>query len=249
MIPAEDRWIALGSEGGHVSFAPCDQREMDVLSFAWRELSHVSAERLASGRGLELIYRALSERAGKPDAPPLLAADITSRALNNECDVCIEAVDCFCAILGSIAGNVAMTLGALGGIYIGGGIVPRLGPLFEQSQFPRPLRTEGPPERIPGADPHFPDHGRTAYFSGHRRHPGAKAQARPFRRTRARIGAPGARAHEPIGMQGGRLGAEGAERHAHLADRRNRPEGRREPADRDALLPLDRACRAWPTSN
>jgi glucokinase len=108
---------------------------MDVLSFAWRELSHVSAERLASGRGLELIYRALSERAGKPDAPTLLAADITSRALNNECDVCLEAVDCFCAILGSIAGNVAMTLGALGGIYIGGGIVPRLGPLFEQSQF------------------------------------------------------------------------------------------------------------------
>ncbi|MGK5021655.1 glucokinase [Janthinobacterium lividum] len=135
MIPAEDRWIALGSEGGHVSFAPCDEREMNVLSFAWRELSHVSAERLASGRGLELIYRALSERAGKPDAPPLLAADITSRALNNECDVCLEAVDCFCAILGSIAGNVAMTLGALGGIYIGGGIVPRLGHLFEQSQF------------------------------------------------------------------------------------------------------------------
>jgi glucokinase len=128
MIPAEDRWIALGSEGGHVSFAPCDQREMDVLSFAWRELSHVSAERLASGRGLELIYRALSERAGHPDALPLPAAEITSRALANECDVCRRPVDCFCAILGSIAGNVAMTLGALGGIYIGGGIVPRLGP-------------------------------------------------------------------------------------------------------------------------
>ncbi|CDG83624.1 glucokinase [Janthinobacterium agaricidamnosum] len=135
MIPAEDRWIALGSEGGHVSFAPCDQREMDVLAFAWRELPHVSAERLASGRGLELIYRALSERAGKPDVQPLAAAEITSRALSGECAVCLESIECFCAILGSIAGNVAMTLGALGGIYIGGGIVPRLGPLFAQSQF------------------------------------------------------------------------------------------------------------------
>lgn len=135
MIPSEDRWIALGSEGGHVSFAPCDQREMDVLSFAWRELSHVSAERLLSGRGLELIYRSLSERAGKTGVQPLAAADVTSCALNGTCAICVEAVECFCAIFGSVAGNVAMTLGTLGGIYIGGGIVPRLGPLFAQSQF------------------------------------------------------------------------------------------------------------------
>ncbi|WP_394779820.1 glucokinase [Undibacterium sp.] len=135
MIPAGDRWIALGSEGGHVSFSPCDRREMDVLAFAWREMSHVSAERMASGRGLELIYRALSERAGRTNVTPLAAAEVTSRALNGSCDICSEAVDCFCAILGSIAGNLAMTLGALGGIYIGGGIVPRLGPLLAKSQF------------------------------------------------------------------------------------------------------------------
>ncbi|MES2105420.1 MAG: glucokinase [Pseudomonadota bacterium] len=135
MIPAGDRWIALGSEGGHVSFSPCDRREMDVLAYAWREMSHVSAERMASGRGLELIYRALSERAGKAGVQPLAAAEITSRALNGSCDVCVEAVDCFCAILGSVAGNLAMTLGALGGIYIGGSIVPRLGPLLARSRF------------------------------------------------------------------------------------------------------------------
>ncbi|GGC95659.1 glucokinase [Undibacterium terreum] len=138
MIPAGDRWIALGSEGGHVSFSPCDQREMDVLAFAWREMSrvsHVSAERMASGRGLELIYRALAERAGNTEEPSLPAAEVTSRALNGSCAVAVEAVECFCAILGSIAGNLAMTLGALGGIYIGGGIVPRLGPLLAKSQF------------------------------------------------------------------------------------------------------------------
>ncbi|MES2072442.1 MAG: glucokinase [Pseudomonadota bacterium] len=135
MIPAGDRWTALGSEGGHVSFSPCDRREMDVLAYAWREMSHVSAERMVSGRGLELIYRALSDRAGKTGVQPLAAAEITSRARNGSCDICAEAVDCFCAILGSIAGNLAMTLGALGGIYIGGSIVPRLGPLLAKSQF------------------------------------------------------------------------------------------------------------------
>ena len=135
LVPAGDRWIALGSEGGHVSFAPCDQREMDVLSFAWRELPHVSAERLASGPGLELIYRALSERVGRVNVLPLAAAEVTSRALNGSCPVCVEAVDCFCAILGAIAGNLALTIAALGGVYIGGGIVPRLGPLFARSQF------------------------------------------------------------------------------------------------------------------
>ena len=142
LVPSEDGWTALASEGGHVSFAPCDQREMEVLAFAWREWRHVSAERLLSGRGLELIYRALCERAGAvPQA--LSAADVTTLALADGCALCVEAVDCFCAIFGSVTGNVAMTLGTLGGIYIGGGIVPRLGPLFAQSQFRRRFEDKG----------------------------------------------------------------------------------------------------------
>jgi glucokinase len=143
LIPSEGRWIALGSEGGHVSFSPCDQREMDVLSYAWREMPHVSAERLLSGRGLELIYRALGERASKKQLAPLSASEVTRRAKDGSCVLCIEAVDCFCAIFGSVAGNVAMTLGALGGIHIGGGIVPRLGPLFAQSPFRRRFEDKG----------------------------------------------------------------------------------------------------------
>jgi glucokinase len=143
LIPSEGRWTALGSEGGHVSFAPCDQREMDVLSYAWREMPHVSTERLLSGRGLELIYRALGERVGRNNLVPLSASEVTSRAQDGSCTLCIEAVDCFCAIFGSVAGNVAMTLGALGGIYIGGGIVPRLGPLFAHSPFRRRFEEKG----------------------------------------------------------------------------------------------------------
>lgn len=143
LVPSDDGWTALASEGGHASFAPCDQREMDVLAFAWRELPHVSAERLLSGRGLELIYRALSERAGRPRPEPLSAAEVTTRALAGGCALCVEAVECFCAIFGSVTGNLAMTLGTLGGIYIGGGIVPRLGPLFAQSRFRQRFEAKG----------------------------------------------------------------------------------------------------------
>lgn len=143
MIPTEDRWIALGSEGGHVSFSPCDEREIDVLRFAWREFPHVSAERLLSGMGLELIYRALADRAGKVDAEPLAAAEVTRRALDGSCAICVETVECFCAMLGTVAGNIAITLGALGGIYIGGGIVPRLGPLFAASRFRERFEQKG----------------------------------------------------------------------------------------------------------
>ncbi|MEO6353986.1 MAG: glucokinase [Burkholderiaceae bacterium] len=143
MIPAGERWIALASEGGHVNFSPCDEREIDLLRFAWREFSHVSVERFLSGSGLELIYRALAGRAGKVDAEPLAAAEVTRGALDGSCAICAETVECFCAMLGTVAGNVAITLGALGGMYIGGGIVPRLGHLFAASPFRRRFEQKG----------------------------------------------------------------------------------------------------------
>ncbi len=134
LIPARGGWTALRSEGGHVSFAPVDETEIAILRFAWREFAHVSAERLLSGDGLELIHRALAERAGGP-AEPLAAAEITRRALAGESALCDAVIEAFCSMLGGMAGNVAVTLGALGGVYIGGGIVPRLGERFERSCF------------------------------------------------------------------------------------------------------------------
>ena len=129
VVPAGGgRWIALAGEGGHASFAPVTRDEMRILDALWAEHGHVSAERLLSGPGLEAIHRVLAgER--------LAAADITARALSGSCAACRATVDAFCAILGSVAGNVALTLGATGGMYIGGGIVPRLGPLFHASAF------------------------------------------------------------------------------------------------------------------
>ncbi|WP_229459435.1 glucokinase [Massilia cavernae] len=134
LVPSKGGWEALDSEGGHVSFAPASEREIAVLRFAWREFPHVSAERLMSGSGLVLVYRALAERAGLP-AQAHSPADVIALALSGECAVCAGAVDCFCEMLGTIAGNLAVTLGAIGGIYIGGGIVPRLGSAFDGSGF------------------------------------------------------------------------------------------------------------------
>ncbi len=134
LIPAGDGWVALGTEGGHTSFAPRDEREIAILRHGLSLYPHLSHERLLSGPGLELIHNALRERAGLPTLT-LSAPEITRRALDASCAVCAETLEAFCAILGNVAGNLAVTLGALGGIYIGGGIVPRLGPYFDRSPF------------------------------------------------------------------------------------------------------------------
>ena len=90
-----------------------------------------------SGPGIELIHAALAESAGLTDraTKPLRAPEITRRALAGSDPFCIDALDAFCAILGTAASNLAVTQGAFGGIYIGGGIVPRLGAYFDQSAF------------------------------------------------------------------------------------------------------------------
>jgi glucokinase len=111
-----------------VSFAPANREEAAILDVLWGEYGHVSAERLLSGMGLELIHWACTGQ--RLDAPA-----ITGAAIDGSCTDCRRTVDTFCAILGSVAGNVALTLGATGGMYIGGGIVPRLGRLFAESRF------------------------------------------------------------------------------------------------------------------
>jgi glucokinase len=136
IVPVNGRWAPLASEGGHASFAPCDDTEDALLQALRRSFGHGSAERLLSGAGIELIYRVLSTR-------ELGAAEITRRALDGSDADCVRTVDCFCGVLGSVAGNVALTLGATGGMYIGGGIVPRLGALFARSPFRARFEAKG----------------------------------------------------------------------------------------------------------
>jgi glucokinase len=142
LIPADDRWIALGSEGGHATFSPFDENEDLVTRYARRKFPHVSFERVCAGQGLELIYRAFAERDNVTVADTFTAADVTTRALQGE-PLALETVNCFCAILGTFAGNIAVTLGALGGIYIGGGIVLKLGELFHKSPFRERFESKG----------------------------------------------------------------------------------------------------------
>jgi glucokinase len=143
LVPGADGgWTALRSEGGHVTFAPANETEVAILQFAWREFGHVSAERFLSGAGVELIYRALAHVQGQP-GEPLSAPEISRRALAGECALSNEVLDIFCGMLGTVAGNLAVTLGAQGGVYIGGGIVPRLGERFASSSFRRRFEQKG----------------------------------------------------------------------------------------------------------
>lgn len=142
LIPADDRWIALGSEGGHATFAPADEREDLVLQYARKKWSHVSFERVCAGPGVEVIYRALAARDKKRVPANFDTQEVVKRALDGE-PLAAESVDVFCGILGTFAGNIAVTLGSLGGIYIGGGVVPRLGEFFERSSFRKRFEAKG----------------------------------------------------------------------------------------------------------
>lgn len=143
LVPgANGRWTALSGEGGHVTMAPISDRESAVLGQLRKGFDHVSAERVLSGPGLVNLYSALSILDGREPAA-LTPAQITDNALAGAEPHCVEAVEMFCAMLGTVAGNLALTLGARGGVYIAGGIVPRLGALFAHSRFRKRFAEKG----------------------------------------------------------------------------------------------------------
>jgi glucokinase len=114
--------------------AAASAQESTVLDLMRKRYDHVSAERLLSGPGLVNLYGALCELAGVP-AAPFTPAQITSPRIWEEDLRTREATAMFCAMLGTIAGNLALTLGARGGIYVAGGIIPGMGAFFAQSEF------------------------------------------------------------------------------------------------------------------
>ncbi len=142
LLRSGDSWLAINGEGGHVSISPGNQRELAILRVCWEEFSHVSAERLISGMGLQNIYRAVCklENQAPDDFSP---AEISSKAIAEDNVYCEEALAVFCALLGSVAGNLVLTLGAFGGVYIGGGIVPKLGDYFLASEFRNRFEAKG----------------------------------------------------------------------------------------------------------
>lgn len=136
-------WVPLRGEGGHVSLAPDNAREQQVVAALALRYGHASAERAVSGQGLVDIHRALSEADGLRPPEGWGAAEVSQAALAGSDARCVEALAMFCAFLGSVAGNLALTLGAQGGVYLGGGIVPRLGDWFERSPFRARFEAKG----------------------------------------------------------------------------------------------------------
>jgi glucokinase len=142
LVPTASGPLPLGGEGGHVTMPPADARESAVLDLVRRRYDHVSAERVLSGPGLMNLYNALCDLSNAP-ASPLTAIQITDPRGGATDAYAQEATDMFCAMLGTVAGNLALTLGARGGIYIAGGIIPKLGDRFAQSQFRARFEAKG----------------------------------------------------------------------------------------------------------
>lgn len=130
-------WNAIPGEGGHVTLSARTPFERRVLATAADQLDHVSAEKLLSGIGLPLLYRAVATVRGNDAATQTLptAREITTRAIAGGDPLSIEVIDTFCALLGGYAGNVALTYGAVGGVLIGGGVALHLVELLARSNF------------------------------------------------------------------------------------------------------------------
>jgi glucokinase len=139
VVPVDDggstRWVPLSGEGGHVTLPPITEREIALVAWMHRTgRAHVSAETFICGKGLTTLYSGLATLDGVAQTA-LQPADVSARAISGEDPIAVEAVDIFCGLLGTVAGNLALTAGARGGIYIAGGIVPKMGEFFDKSQF------------------------------------------------------------------------------------------------------------------
>jgi glucokinase len=142
LIDRSEKAVVIASEGGHATLAGTCEEEDRILDHLRKRFGHVSAERAISGTGLENIYQAIAALEGL-DIPPRAATEITRNALSGECQLARRSLHAFCAFLGSFAGNVALTFGARGGVYIAGGISPRILDFLVQSEFRQRFEAKG----------------------------------------------------------------------------------------------------------
>ena len=142
VIRHQGKWLPLPSEGGHVNLAPTNALEADIIKAAMKRHPQVSAEVFISGPGLVHLYKALADVLGvaPSDVSP---ADITSNALAKSDPVCLQTLEVFCSLIGSFAGNLALTYGATAGVYMAGGILPRFADFLRQSEFSQKFNAKG----------------------------------------------------------------------------------------------------------
>jgi glucokinase len=137
-----DRWVVLPGEGGHATLPAATREEGAVIDLLRDRFGHVSAERALSGHGLQNLHQALAHLSGTK-AEPLSDHAITAAALDGSDALCGRVLDLFCCMLGTVAGNLAITLGATGGIYLVGGILPRFAERFGASGFRARFESKG----------------------------------------------------------------------------------------------------------
>ncbi|MDZ7923195.1 MAG: glucokinase [Marinagarivorans sp.] len=136
-------WLPNPCEGGHVNIAPSSAFEADVIKAAMVHLGHVSAESFISGPGLVNLYNAICEVEGRTpnNYEP---SDVTTKAVDGSDATCRTTLETFCSLIGSFAGNLALTYGATGGIYLAGGILPRFSDFIKTSDFATKFAHKGP---------------------------------------------------------------------------------------------------------
>jgi glucokinase len=141
LVRYRGRVVPLATEGGHVGFAPSDAQEIAVMERMMQRFGRVSVERFLSGPGLEGLYHALEQVSGREPAN-LTAAQVQTRAASGD-PGCVAALTMFCAVLGTVAGDVALLHGARGGVYIAGGIGQKIQDFLAQSQFRARFESKG----------------------------------------------------------------------------------------------------------
>ncbi|HEX5380030.1 MAG TPA: glucokinase [Phenylobacterium sp.] len=134
--------VAIACEGGHAAFAPVEEVEIEVLRILARRHGRVSIERVLSGHGIVDLYRALAEIGGV-EATLADEKSITAAGLGGGDPLALQTLDRFCAILGSVAGDIALTYGARGGVYVSGGIAPKLIDRIMTGEFRRRFEAKG----------------------------------------------------------------------------------------------------------
>jgi glucokinase len=145
------RHLVIASEGGHADFAPRTELEVELLGVLMRELGHVSYERVVSGPGLLKIYRFLRERGGEPEPAWLKerlegedpGAVISQLGLDRSEPVCAAALEVFASVYGAEAGNLALKGLTVGGVFVAGGIAPRIRSKLAEGGFVSAFRDKG----------------------------------------------------------------------------------------------------------
>ncbi|HBU99032.1 glucokinase [Thalassospira lucentensis] len=142
LLPHEGHWLPIQGEGGHVSLPAVDELDFEIVKFLTHELGRVSAERILSGMGIENLYRALAAIDGL-DVAPKNAAEVVDGALQQNDPLCRKVLDRFCLFMGGVAGDLVLTLGAFDGVFIGGGIGPRIADYMKQSGLKERMIAKG----------------------------------------------------------------------------------------------------------